>query len=116
MHAGWFKVTAIADSTIPVGAIVSPLWVDNQLYGSNIGSGGTLATEYGIYATTGGSRPRAFVGFSTSSSGYNNFISFDSTIASETMIGSADIDGGTADKYLKVDMNGTAYGIQLYAI
>ena len=116
MHAGWFKVTAIDGATIPVGAIVAPLWVDNQLYGLNIGAGGTLATEYGIYATTGGTSPRAFIGFSTSNVGFNNFISFDSTIASETMIGSADIDGGTADKYLKIDLNGTAYGIQLYAI
>jgi len=116
VHGGWFKITAIDGATMPVGVVAAPIWIDNQLYGSNIGSGGTLATEYGIYATTGGSRPHAVIGFNTTSSGYNNFLSFDSTVASQTMLGSADIDAGTADRYLKIDINGTAYGIQLYAI
>lgn len=117
MHGAWLKVTATSGATIPEGAIVAPVWLDNQLNGSNIGTGGFLATEYGIYATTGGSQPKGFVGFSTTSSGYVNFIHFDDTIASQSMIGSADLtDGETSDKYLKVDMNGTAYGIALFAI
>lgn len=112
LHAGWFKITAIDGATITSGAIASPLWVDNQLYGANIAP----VTEYGLYCTTGGSKPKAFLGFNTTSSGYSNFIHFDSTYASNYMLTSGDIDGGTASYYLKVSINGTAYGIQIYTI
>jgi len=112
MFGGWFKVTAIDGSTIASTATVAPLWIDNQLYGANA----TGSHEYGLYCTTGGSRPVAFMGFNTTSSGYDNFIYFDSTYASNTMLISGDIDAYTATYYLRCNVNGTGYGIQLYAL
>uniref|UniRef100_A0A6M3KI32 Uncharacterized protein n=1 Tax=viral metagenome TaxID=1070528 RepID=A0A6M3KI32_9ZZZZ len=112
MYGGWFKITAIDGATIASGARAAPIWIDNQLYGANAA---TIGEEYGIFATTGGSQPKAFIGFETSSSGYKNFLYFDETSYDQDPIVSADLTGSTK-KYLKVDFNGTAYGIHLWSV
>ncbi|KKM07974.1 hypothetical protein LCGC14_1728490, partial [marine sediment metagenome] len=112
MYAGWFKITAIDGATCGATSKKAAIWLDNQMYGNNAAPG----EEYTIFTTTGGLKPDAFIGFETTSSGWSNFLLFDETAFDQDPVGSATIDGGTQDKYLKVDMNGTAYGIALYAI
>jgi len=106
----WTKITSSVGSTIAASTRACALWVDNQLNGTVSGE------EYGIFATCGGSKVDAFIGFETTSSGWTNLFYFDETAYDQDPIGTATISGGTADKYLKVSLNGTAYGIQLYAI
>ena len=108
MFGVWAKVYSAVGSVAASTSVVAPLWVDSQMSGTVSGE------EYGLYCSTGGTKPDSFIGFTTTSSGYNNFLSFDSTYASETMIGTATVDGGTAASYLKVNINGTAYALQLY--
>ena len=112
MYGGWFKITAVDGATIASGARAAPIWIDNQLYGANAAA---IGEEYGIFATTGGSKPKAFIGFETSSSGYTDFLYFDETSYDEDPIVSADLTGSTK-KYLKVNLNGTAYGIHLWSV
>ena len=112
MFGGWFKITANEGATIPSTAIAAPLWVDNQLYGSNISGD---VQEYGIWFTAGGTVPLAVMGFETTSSGWENFLYFDETTYDEDPI----VDGeptGSTKKYLKVSLNGTAYGIPLNSV
>jgi len=106
----WTKITSNVGSTIAASTVACALWVDNQLNGTVSGE------EYGIFATCGGSKVDAFIGFETSSSGWTNLFYFDETAYDQDPVGTATVTGGTADKYLKVSLNGTAYGIQLYAI
>jgi len=107
LKAGWFKVGAAADSVC--NGNVAPIWVDNQV---NCAVGGE---EYGIIATTGGSRPDGFIGFETSSSGYNQLLYFDSTFNSGagTCI-TTDSVPGTQDARIKVWYDGKQYYIPLY--
>lgn len=74
MFGSWFKVTAIDGATVASDSRIAPIWIDNQMYGANAISD----EEYGIYATTGGSKPKAFIGFGTSSVGYDNLLYYDS--------------------------------------
>lgn len=113
MYGGWFKIAANEGATTASGSRAAPLWVDNQLNGSNINAG---MEEYGIFATTGGSKPDAFIGFETTSSGWSYLFSFDETSYDQDPVGSGDATGGNKDYYLKVNINGVAYGIQLFAL
>ena len=67
-----------------------------------------------MYATIGASKPDAFIGFETSSSGYDQLFYFD-----ETFNGGVDplemsaIPAGTQDARLKVYANATQYYIAL---
>lgn len=108
MYGVWAKVGANSNCVCDSGSRVAAIWVDNQMSGTVSGE------EYGIFATTGASKPDAFIGFETTSSGWANFLSFDETSYDQDPVASATISGGTQDKYLKVDINGTAYGIPLY--
>jgi len=112
MYGVWAKITAIDGATCSGTARAAPIWIDNQLYGANAAA---IGEEYGIFATTGGSQPKAFIGFETTSSGYDNFLSFDETSYDQEPIVDADLTGSTK-KYLKVDYNGTAYGIHLWSV
>ena len=106
----WTKITSSVGSTIAASTRACALWVDNQLNGTVSGE------EYGIFATCGGSKVDAFIGFETTSSGWTNLFYFDETAYDQDPVASATISGGTQDRYLKVSLNGTAYGIALYAI
>ena len=110
MYAGWFKITAIDGATTGATSKKAVLWLDNQMYGNNAAPG----EEYTLFATTGGLQPDAFIGFETTSSGWDNFLYFDETAYDQEPVVSAQVDGGTQDKYLKVNINGTAYAIPLY--
>jgi hypothetical protein len=81
-YGGWFKVTAIDGATIDATAKVAPLWLDNQLYGAN--ASGCL--EYTIWNTTGGTVPKAWAGFGTTSAGWANLLYFDATMAAQAPI------------------------------
>ena len=64
MYAAWFKVGANANTVCDAGSRVAAVWVDNQM-------GGTVSgEEYGIFCTTGGTKPDALIGLETSSSGW----------------------------------------------
>jgi len=76
MYGGWFKITAIDGATISATARAAPVWIDNQLYGNNAAA---IGEEYGIFSTTGGTVPKAWAGFETSSAGYTNLLYFDET-------------------------------------
>jgi hypothetical protein len=113
MFGGWFKVTAIDGSTINASATVAPIWLDNQLYGVNA----TGALEYTIYSTTGGSKPKAWAGFRTTSSGWSQLIYFDSTMAALEPFVSSGCSVTVANvPYLKVLIGTQQYGIPLIAI
>lgn len=108
MRAGWFKVGA--GTTSNIYGNVATIWVDNQLNCTPTGN------EYSIFSTTGGSKPDAWAGFETTSSGWSYLFSFDKTAYDQDPVGSGDISTGSADYYLKVDINGVAYGLQLHAL
>ncbi|KKK53697.1 hypothetical protein LCGC14_3092210, partial [marine sediment metagenome] len=110
MYGAWFKITSIDGATTGATSKKAAVWLDNQMYGNNAAPG----EEYTIFATTGGLKPDAFVGFETSSSGWSNMWYFDETAYDQDPVVSAQVDGGTQDKYLKVNINGTAYAIPLY--
>ncbi len=108
MFGSWFKVYSAAGSEAASGTVTASIWLDSQ-------TGGTMSgEEYAIFATTGGGQPDAFIGFETTGAGWANFLSFDETAYDQDPVGSADIDAGTQDRYLKVNLNGTAYGIPMY--
>lgn len=112
MYAGWFKITAIDGSTTGATSKKAAVWLDNQMYGNNAAPG----EEYTIFATTGGLRPDGFIGFETSSSGYDQFIYFDATFNSGagTMVTTDAVPGGNQDARIKVYYNGTQYYLALY--
>ncbi len=101
MHGAWFKVTAIDGATTNANSIVAPIWVDNQLYGNNAA---TTNKEYGIRATTGGTKPKAFVGFATTSVGYDQLLYFDVTAYDQAPV---------SNTTLKTMLNTTQYYIPL---
>jgi len=109
MFAVWAKTGANANCVIDSGARTAPLWVDNQVSGTLSGE------EYGIFASTGASRPTAFIGFETTSSGYDQLFYFDETFNSGagTCV-TTDAVPGTQDARIKVYYNGTQYYIPLY--
>jgi len=89
---------------------ICAVWVDNQIHCAVAGS------EYGIYATTGGSRPDGFIGLNTSSSGYNQFIYADTTFDSSagTCITTDAVPANAQDARILVYYNGTQYYLPLW--
>ena len=110
MFGSWNKVYSAVGSVADATSRVAPIWVDNQMSGTVSGE------EYGIFATTGGTRPDGFIGFETSSSGYDQFLYFDATFNSGagTMVTTDAVPGGNQDARIKVYYNGTQYYIPLY--
>jgi len=114
MYGGWFKITAIDGATIASGSRAAPIWLDNQLYGANAA---TIGEEYAIFSTTGGSQPKAWAGFETTSSGWDQLFYFDETMAAAEPFVSTGCSVTVATvPYLKVLVNATQYGIPLIAI
>jgi len=101
MYGGWFKVTATAGATTASGSRAAPVWLDNQLYGENINAG---MEEYAIFSTAGGSVPKAWAGFETTSGGWGQLLYFDETAYDQEPVSS---------NYLKVMLNTTQYYIPL---
>ncbi len=112
MYGAWCKITATVGATTHATSKKAPIWVDNQMNGNNAAPG----EEYGIYASTGGLRPDGFIGFETTSSGYDQFLYFDETFNSSagTMVTTDSVPGGNQDARIKVYYNGTQYYIALY--
>ena len=114
MYGAWCKITATDGATTHGSSKKAAIWLDNQMNGNNAGPG----EEYTIFATTGGLRPDAFVGFETSSSGWDYMWYFDETAYDQAPIstmtpatGSQDADGS-----IIINLNGTAYYIPYYGI
>jgi hypothetical protein len=113
MYAGWFKVGANSNCVCDSGSRVAAIWVDNQMSGTISGE------EYGLFCTTGASKPDALIGLETTSSGWAQFLLLDETMASaEPFVASGcNVSGaGASEAYLKVSVNGTQYGLPLIAI
>lgn len=109
MYGAWLKITAGGTCEAQAGSRCAPCWIDNQMSGSLNGE------EWGIFATTGASRPDAFIGFETTSSGYDQLFHFDSTFNSGagTCV-TTDAVPGTQDARIKVYYNGAQYYLALY--
>ncbi len=109
LYGIWAKVAASGTAVCDSGSKVAAIWCDNQMSGTISGD------EWGIFATTGASRPDAFIGFNTSSSGYDQLLSFDSTFDSGagTCV-TTDAVSGSQDARMKVWYDGTQYYIALY--
>ncbi len=109
MYGAWLKIYSVTGSVAASGSRVAPVWVDNQMCGTVSGE------EYGIFATTGGTRPDGFIGFETSSSGYDQFIYADTTFNSGAgTCMTTDAVPGTQDARIKVWYDGKQYYIPLY--
>ncbi len=113
MYAAWLKVTSNTGSVCSAGSRVASVWLDNQMNGTVSGE------EYTIFSTTGGSVPDAWAAFETSSSGWSQFLYFDSTCSAvqPVVTSGCNVSGaGGSEAYLKVLLNATQYGIPLIAI
>jgi len=110
MYGAWLKVYSIVGSVAASGSKVAPVWVDNQMCGTVSGE------EYGIFATTGGTRPDGFIGFETTSSGYDQFIYADTTFDSGagTCFETSAIPTTAQDARIKVWYDGKQYYIGLH--
>lgn len=109
----WAKVTSNTDCVFDAGCRVAPLWIDNQINAVVNGE------EYAMFITCGGSKVDAVMGFETTSSGWTNFLSFDETSYDQDPVSAngCNVSGaGASEAYLKVNLNGTAYGIPLISI
>ena len=112
MYGAWFKITAVDGATTGATSKKAAVWLDNQMNGNNAAPG----EDYTIFNTTGGLTPDAWAGFETSSSGWTNLFYFDETSFDQPPVISGDLaTGGSRDYYLQVSINGTLYGIQLFA-
>jgi len=109
MYGAWLKIGANSNCVCDSGSRAAALWVDNQLSGTVSGE------EYGIFASTGASRPTSFLGFETTSSGYSQLLYFDETFNSGagTCV-TTDSVPGTQDARILVYYNGTQYYLALY--
>lgn len=101
MYGAWLKITANAGATTESGSRAAPVWLDNQLYGSNINAG---MEEYAIFSTAGGTVPDAWAGFETTSSGWAQLFHFDETAYDQAPI---------SNTSLKVLLNATQYYLPL---
>jgi hypothetical protein len=110
LYALWLKTGANSNCVQDAGSRSAPLWVDNQMSGTLSGE------EYGIFMTTGASRPTGAFGFETTSSGYNQLFYFDETFNSGagTCVTTNAVPGGNQDARLNVYYNATQYYIPLY--
>jgi len=106
------KVDARVDSVITGN--VTALWIDNQV---NCVVGGT---EYGILATTGGSKPDAFIGFETTSSGWAHLLDFNATAYDQDPVfstGTCKVDATkNSTGTIKIRLNGTTYYMGYWAV
>ena len=110
MFGSWNKVYSVTGSVAAATSRVAPIWIDNQMSGTVSGE------EYGIFATSGGTKVDAFIGFETTSSGWTSLFYFDETAYDQDPVISGNASGGSSDYHLRVNINGTMYGIQLYAL
>jgi hypothetical protein len=110
MFAAWFKIGCNTNCQLASGSLAAAIWLDSQLHGS----GNLNGTVYMMFISTDNVTD-AVMGFA-GTGGHTNFLSFDSDAVAKAPVASATISGGTQDKYLTVDLNGTPYGIALYAI
>ena len=103
------KVVAAGTAVCDSGSRAAAIWCDNQMSGTLNGE------DFGIFATTGASRPNAFIGFSTNSSGYSQLLSCDTTFDSGagTCFQTASVPG-TQDARIKVWYDGLQYYIPLH--
>ena len=110
MYGAWLKIGANSNCVCDSGSRAAALWVDNQLSGTVSGE------EYGIFASTGASRPTSFLGFETTSSGYSQLLYFDETFNSGagTCITTETVPSNAQDAMIKVYYNGTQYYIPLW--
>jgi hypothetical protein len=109
MYGAWLKVGGHSSSVCEADSRVAAAWIDNQMHGTMSGQ------EYGIFASTGGSRPDGFIGFETTSSGYDQLFYFDETYNSGagTCV-TTDSVPGTQDARMKVYYDGKQYYLALY--
>lgn len=109
MYASWHKVGGNVNCEAASGSRIAAAWIDNQCNFTPSGE------EYGIFASTGGSVPDAFVGFETTSSGYSQLFSFDETFNSGAgTCAETSAVPETQDARLKVWYDGKQYYIPLY--
>ncbi len=108
MFGTWNKITSVTGSATAGSTVAAPVWVDNQMHGTVSGE------EYGLFCTTGGTRPNGLIGLETTSSGYDQFIYADSTFDSGagTCIETASVPG-TQDARIRVWYDGLQYYIPL---
>jgi hypothetical protein len=113
MYACWLKIGANSNCVCDAGSRVAPLWVDNQMSGTISGE------EYGIFATTGASKPDAWIGFETTSSGWAYMWYFDETAYDQDPIfstGTCKVDASKdSTGTIKINLNGTAYYLGYWA-
>jgi len=109
MYGVWAKVFSHAGCTCASGSRVAPIWCDNQMSGTVSGE------EYGIFATTGGTKPDAFIGFETTGVGYDQLLYFDETFNSGAgnCVETSSVPG-TQDARIKVYYDGKQYYLPLY--
>lgn len=112
MFGVWAKVGGATGSVLEAGTQTAAIWVDNQHSGTVSGE------EYGIFATTGASVPDAFIGFQTTSSGWQYLFSFDETMAGVAPISTVTpaTSGQDATGSLIIQINGTDYYIPFYTL
>ncbi len=111
MFGLWTKVYSVTGSVAAATSRVAPIWIDNQMSGTVSGE------EYGIFATTGGTRPDAFIGFETTSSGWDYMWYFDETAYDQAPISNLGAKNEVnSDKSIKIDLNGTAYYIPIFVV
>jgi len=111
MYGAWLKIGANSNCSTASGSRAAPLWVDNQLSGTVSGE------EYGVFMTTGASRPDAAFGFETTSSGYDQLFYFDETYTNGagTCITTAALGAASNQTArIKVWYDGTQYYLPLY--
>jgi len=99
-----------ADVTSVISGNACAIWVDSQIHCAVVG------VEYGLWCTTGGSRPDGLLGLETSSSGYENLIYCDATFNSGagTCFQTSAVPAGTQDARIKVWYDGKQYYLPLY--
>jgi len=115
MYCGWFKLAVGASAIMDSGSFAACLWLDSQVGGTISGNHATM------FITTGGDPPDAVMYFnaSTGEDTWSNFLYFDSTTynVNPVVASGCDVSGaGSSEAYLKVSLNGTAYGIPLISI
>lgn len=109
-HNLWAKFSAdLASATIESGARIAPVWSDIQ-----VNNGDVSAEEvFHFFGSAGGSRARAFLYLEDQQSKY--FFESDSALG-EAMLASSGYETTQSNDpggYLKVNLNGTIYGIPL---
>ena len=110
-HCVWAKFGMdLSNATFESGARVAPIWSDIQVNNGDISG----EESYHFFASAGGSRARAMLRIEGHSV---YFLESDSTLDDRMAVstGYADTQSATPSGYLKVNLNGTIYGIPLMA-